>query len=61
MMRSLFRSVSYRCDHCQKPMEYEDIALRREPRWNGDQIMRKHYCEKCAPVAKRTFLVEEEA
>lgn len=61
MMRSLFGSVSYRCDKCKKPMEYEDIALRHDPRWDGDRIMRRQYCEKCAPVAKRTLLLKEAA
>ncbi len=59
MMHSLFGSVSYKCDKCKKPMEYEDIALRHEPRWAGDLLMKKQYCEKCAPVAIRTFLIKE--
>jgi len=61
MMRSLFGSVTYKCDHCNKPMVYEEIALRHEPRWNGDTIRKQHYCEKCAPVAKRTYLLKEAA
>ncbi len=59
-MRSLFGSVTYKCDHCQRPMEYEDIALRitngkEETRLLGKQ----HYCETCAPVVQRTFLMKE--
>ncbi len=60
-MRSLFGSISYRCNGCNRPMDYEDIDLRLtdgnvEKRLVGKQ----HFCEKCAPVAKRTYLVKEE-
>lgn len=62
MMHSRFGYCQYTCDHCKKPLEHADIALRTT---NGKEETRllgkQHWCEKCAPVARRTFLVKEAA